>query len=131
MRKVLALFAILSIALTLGCDDFKKNTYATLKTAESLYVAVYDATLEAKRNHKISDADSNRIADALDIYEGSFNLATIAFQIWAQDPGEDEKKSLQDSLAHLYRSRTKLQKAFTDIMLGIEGVQSWDELLQK
>ena len=126
------MFALLPLLFSMGCTDFEKNTLASLKTAESLYVLVYDATLDAKTDKLISQEDVNRIADMLDIYKGAFEAAKTSFELYRDNGKTDDlKANLQRSLSGILEKRVELMNAFIAIMEGIEGVKSWEELNQK
>ena len=127
MKKVLRLIVILPVFLLMGCD-FEKDTYAALKSAEELYAAVYDTTLKLKEDSKITLEQSTKMADLLDVYEGTFMTAKVAYQIWKLDKTESSKQDVVNALEVMFQKRIVLQNAFVNITKGLDGVKTWKEL---
>ncbi len=132
MRKFMV--ACAAFSLLMGCSDFEKQTYAILVTAESVHVAVNDAAVDAKIKALITQKEAVAIANALDVYHGSFLATKVIFEAYKEAKGKDKenlKEEILRGLNMLLEDQAALKKIYGLIFKGIQGAESWEALTRK
>lgn len=130
MKRIALILGVLAFLLA-GCDDFDKNTYAILYSAETLHVTVHNAALEAKQKGLITHEQAIELADALDLYQSTFLTLKVLYESYLTATGDmktDFKNQIRHGLTILGEDQERLHKVYSRNLQGLDGVGTWEEL---
>ena len=96
-RYVFALAIVAMLAFAVGCtseEDFTKNTYKSLKSAEIAYDTGMKVAAEAHKGGIINDEEKIQVIEAARIFHSSFMVASAALEVAVET--KDDSQTARD-----------------------------------